>query len=189
MVSVLVDKNVLNKLNMTEECIYEVYNLDYGVIIRGHFTSDVDKNIIKYIAPNPPDYRGSFSGSGLPFSSEKQAFDETTNVGTIELNALKQFQIKMQTPNSYYFDFSCDTPITPYVIIIYRINDEEKQIKIQINQGIPYRTLTHRENRDELFYFVPDAPIRTQEQILIDSQYPKNGSNKNESHWGLKPPA
>ena len=38
-----------------------------------------------------------------------------------------------------------------------------------------------------MFYYNPDLPIRTQEQILIDSAYPCSNQEPN-NFWGLTPP-
>jgi hypothetical protein len=173
---------------MNSECVYEVYPFEKDMHIRGYFTEDIDNDIIQYIAPSPPDYRASFSGSGLPYANEAQAYEGTPNIGRVILKN-NTFAFNIATPNGYYEDFSSKI-VSPFVYINYKIGGIEKNLKINLlNSSIPYRSLTHSENYNEMFYLNEDLPIRTQEAILIDSKYPMtNKKNNNASEfWGLKP--
>ena len=66
---------------------------------------------------------------------------------------------------------------------------------IKIDEGIPFRTLTHPSPPSELprnsamFYYCPGSklPVRSQEQVLRDSEYPET-NNMPKNFWGLKPP-
>ena len=66
---------------------------------------------------------------------------------------------------------------------------------IQIDEGVPFRTLTYpappsNNPRDSpMFYYCSKnkLPIRTQEQVLLDSGYPEVNDMPN-NFWGLKPP-
>jgi hypothetical protein len=155
------------------------------MIISGNFISSIDNNEFKYIAPSPPDFRSSFSGSALPYSSEEQAFYNTINKGHVTLVADNKFIFKITTPNSYVDGFS-ENVIEPYIIFFYSKDNEVKKLKINLNNYIPFRSITHPIDRNAEFYNnINHLPIRTQEQILIDSQYPKNNNIKD--FWGLKP--
>ena len=170
-----------------DECEYKVYQYDSDVIIHGYFTVNIDNNILYYIAPAPPDYRSSFSGSALPYANEKQAFDNTPNIGKVILDKNNFFSISLSGPNQYYNTFT-NTIITPYVSINYKIYGIDKKIEINLNNLIiPYRSLSHNQDRNEIFYSNEKLPIRSQEDILRDSKYPTTNRGLQETFWGLKP--
>jgi hypothetical protein len=75
------------------------------------------------------------------------------------------------------------------------VNKDNKNLSIveviNLGEGIPFRTLTWPVQRDwnkgALFYKVDGLPVRTQNQILLDSAYPI--VNKMPANfWGLTPP-
>lgn len=170
------------------DCRYEVYTYGKDLVIEGQFSSEIDGNIVHFIAPSPPDYRSSFSGSALPYASKKQAYDNTPNIGHVKLSSSNSFVIKLAHPNSYYGDFSNELE-NPYVLLSYSFEGVEKTLKIELNKIINnIRTLRHRINHNEMFYDnESNLDIRSQEKILRDSQF-KNINNVN-SFWGLRPPA
>lgn len=172
---------------MNSDCVYEVYPFEKDMHVRGYFTENIDGNVIQYIAPSPPDYRASFSGSALPYANEDQAYDETPNLGRVILKN-NTFAFDIATPNGYYEDFSSKI-VTPFVYINYKINGVEKHLKINLaDSSIPYRSLTHPADHNEMFYENVDLPIRTQEAVIRDSKYPTtNKKNTNDTFWGLKP--
>lgn len=169
------------------ECVYEVYPFDTDIIIRGYFTESIDDNVIQYISPSPPDYRSSFSGSALPYANEEQAFENTPNLGRVFLKKNNAFSFNLSSPNRYYADFTNKVE-APYVIINYKMGGIDKNLRINLDElSIPYRSLSHPEHRNELFYSNEELPIRTQEQILRDSKYPVTSMKDKELFWGLKP--
>lgn len=162
------------------------------IIVKGTIEEQVKDNKIFYIAAAPADHRANYTGSGLPFYNQIQAFENTPNIGIINIGYNNTFEIKLLTPNSYMVGLGSVTiPPTLYIEFI-DLNGKKKNISIKVSNGIPYRTLTYpltprpRENTtfyDSQFYL----PVRSQEQILIDSGYPKiNMMPLN--HFGLKPP-
>lgn len=169
------------------DCSYKVYTYGKDLVIEGNFSSVIDGNVVNFIAPSPPDYRSSFSGSALPYASKKQAYDNTPNIGNVELSTNKSFVIKIAYPNSYYEDFSNNLK-TPYVLLNYSFEGVEKTLKIELDNIINnIRTLRHHVNHNELFYDnESNLEIRSQEKILRDSQL-KNINNIN-SFWGSRPP-
>lgn len=175
---------------MNSECVYEVYPFEKDMHVRGYFTENIDDNVIHYIAPSPPDYRASFSGSALPYANEDQAYDETPNIGRVILKN-NTFAFDIATPNGYYEDFSSKI-VSPLVYINYKIDGVEKNLKINLaDSSIPYRSLTHPANHNEMFYANENLPIRTQEAVIRDSKYPmtnkKNTTASASAFWGLKP--
>jgi hypothetical protein len=164
----------------------------YDIIVKGRIEEQVENNKIFYIAASPADHRANYSGSGLPFYNQLQAFDNTPNIGTLDVGYDNSFEIKLLTPNSYMVGLGSVTiPPTLYIEFV-DLNGNKKDISIKVSNGIPYRTLTYpltprpRENAtfyDSQFYL----PVRSQEQILLDSGYPKT-NNMPSNFWGLKPP-
>ena len=151
-----------------DEFEYKVQTFEQHITIKGYFKDAVDNNMIQYISPNPPDYRSSFSGSALPFASEKQAYENTPNFGTVRLIE-NTFLIELSTPNSFYKDFS-NNIVKPIIEITYIFKGTVKTITIPLDSNaIPHRSLTHPEGGR---IFPRNLPIRTQEQVLRDSKYP-----------------
>lgn len=146
----------------------------------------------KYWASNKPTYCQSYSGAGIPFPNEKMAFEGNQNNGIVKvING--NFEILVDYPNSYYTDFG--TVYVPPQINIQFVdsnnNDISKVYTIKLGNGIPFRSQSWSKKRNwndgPMFYYNPDLPIRTQEQILIDSAYPCSNQEPN-NFWGLTPP-
>ena len=173
-------------------CKGEIAIVNSDLELTGQIEEQVKDNAIHYVASAPPDHRASFTGSGLPFANQLQAFDNTPNQGRAVLDNQNTFKLKLIMPNSYMVGLGSVT-VPPTVYLQYlNMKDELRTITIQISDGIPYRTLTYpmypraRYNStfyDSQFYL----PVRTQEQILREAAYPRaNVMPKN--HWGTKPP-
>jgi hypothetical protein len=159
------------------------------VIIEGQVDEVVDNDEIFYIAASPANHRQSFTGSGLPFASPRQAFENSPNEGAVKsING--RFQIKLLMPNSYYKDFN-GTIVNPTVIVYYMSMNNKQQATIVIDSPIPYRSLTYprlRVESQQMFYESGwRMPVRTQEQVLRNAGYP-SVNYEAETHWGLKPP-
>lgn len=163
------------------------------IIVQGIIRENVDNNEIYYIASAPPDYRATYTGSGLPFATQEQAFDNSPNFGKVVLTD-NTFDIRLMFPNSYYVGLgTVIVPPTLYIQYVSAITKEKRNITIKLSDGIPYRMLSYpiehtRARTDAMFYKDGwEMPVRTQEQILRDSGYPS--VNKMHSNfWGLKPP-
>jgi hypothetical protein len=186
-------ENVINSnLNEIEMKTYE--NDEGMVIVKGSFRnigSFINSQFIKFVAPNPPTFNQSFSGSGLPYPNKETAFDETPNKGVVPIQG-GQFKFKLHYPNSYYDNLGkvYVPPCFYYNLTDGNGNDSKIEI-VKLGDGIPYRTLTWPQQRNWYsgpeFYTNKDMPVRSQEQILRDSAYPvKNMEYKN--FWGTRPP-
>ena len=167
-------------------------NSEGEVVVRGKVNTENPTVKIVYWAANPPQHNMSYSGSGLPYHNPEQAFDNSNNVGTTySING--EFEFKIRMPNSYYVGLG-SLYIPPNVHIkVVEDGKEHKYNTIKLDEGIPFRTLTYpsppskRSRIGPSFYYEPNLPVRTQEQILRDSAYPcKNKMPDN--FWGLKPP-
>lgn len=167
---------------------------DHELLLKGRINVELQDNVVYYIAASPPDYRFSFSGSGLPYASQVQAFENTPNIGKVVLNN-GEFEIKLMTPNSYYVGLGT-VYISPRIYLeFFTKNGEKKNVSIVLSKGIPYRSLTHpgvgqeTKAKANVTFFESQfyLPIRSQEQILYDSAYPAQ-NKMHPNFWGLKPP-
>ena len=148
---------------------------------------------LHYVAAAPPDYRASYTGSGLPFANQSQAFYATPNYGDVEVSSDGEFEFDVMYPNSYYIGLGT-VIVPPTVYVEYKtVSGETRNISIKVDNGIPYRMLTYpmqytRARKDATFYKDGwSMPVRTQEQVLRDSAYPST-NNMADNFWGLKPP-
>jgi hypothetical protein len=169
-----------------------LHNGNGDVTVRGTIQSKSLDPVVVFWAPNPPDYRSSFSGSGLPFASPSQAYDKTPNYGAVRA-VNRQFEFKLKYPNAYYAGLG-SLYIPPHVHVKVCENDEtDKHHVVELGEGVPYRTLTYpspptnKPRLNPMFYCKPNLPIRTQEQVLRDSGYP-DSHKMDEDFWGLRPP-
>jgi hypothetical protein len=166
------------------------------ITIIGQINEPILENEIDYFAASPPDYRTTYTGSGLPFHSYDQAFDNTPNIGKVNVNNGK-FKIELMFPNSYMVGLGSVT-IPPTLYLRYKLlNGEVKKVSIKISEGIPYRMLTYPGSisggskscarNSAMFYSNHHClPVRTQEQVLRDSGFPGR-DHLPENYWGLKP--
>lgn len=165
--------------------VIDVSRADVSLVIR--FKEPVLNNAIEYLAPSPPDYRESFTGSGLPFANKQQAYQGTPNKGSVNV-VNGEALMNLILPNSYYDDFS--TIVEPYVDIFYTTVHADRHLTIRLGNRVPYRSLDVPLARtDPMFYSKGwSMPVRTQEQILLDARYPAKNKMADD-FWGLKPPA
>ena len=173
----------------------ELLKNDEGVfIINGHLKGSLlnfGEQYLKYWASNSPTYSTSYSGSGLPYPNEKTAFEGSDNIGMVKLNNGK-FIIKLHYPNSYYANMGTKyvPPQIKLRVVDSKGNSLSEIYKINLGNGIPFRSLTWNKKRDwnkGPLFFCSDLPVRTQEQILRESAYPKTNVEP-DNFWGMKPP-
>lgn len=162
------------------------------ITVVGKISERIQPNLVRYVAASPPDYRATYTGSGLPFANQEQAFYNSPNIG--HANVVDgTFEIKLMYPNSYYVGLG--TVLVPPSLMVFYVDQEgnEKEVTIKISEGIPYRTLTYpitkKAPRDSAMFYSSgwSLPVRTQEQVLRDSGYPSTNVMP-DNHWGLKPP-
>lgn len=159
------------------------------VIVRGRVHDNIKGGVIHYLAAAPIGRNASFSGSGLPFANAEQAFHNTPNKGTLELKMNNTFEIVLAVPNSYYVGLGT-VLVPPSLFLSYENGIETKKIKVKLCEPVPYRMLsypmseTYARNGSRFYAGGFELPVRTQEQILLDSAYP---SVEHKDFWGLKP--
>jgi hypothetical protein len=166
-------------------------DMKYDVLVQGVFKDIPLNGEVRYIASNPANRRSSYAGSGFPFHSSQQAFQDTPNKGMIKLDA-NSFKIPLLFPNSFYVELG-NKLIPPSLFLKYvNLGGEEKVITIKLGNPIPYRFLgyprefTMARNGADFYHAHHNLPVRTQEQVLRDSAYPAT-NNMDEDFWGLRP--
>ena len=172
-----------------------------NITVKGQLKDNKDDVTVLYWASNPPDFRASFSGSGLPYANPEQAFDRSPNVGAVK-TVNGKFEFKIFYPNAYYVGLG-SLYIPPHVHIkVCNGTKEGVYHSIKLTNGIPFRTLTYpappskNPRNGPLFYHNKNLTLRTQEQILRDSGYPSHGrvgdvieeNSVPDNFWGLRPP-
>jgi hypothetical protein len=179
--------NYKENLFNQELCSGNITKETYGdIVITGTVQSETENPDITFWAAAPPDHMNSFSGSGLPFPNPEVAFENTPNIGKVSTKN-RNFTFRIKNPNSYYAALGTGyIPPTVYIKICGE-NEPEKITSIKIDDGIPYRSLTHIKEHNINFYNVPEQEVRSQEQILRASAYPSQNTMPS-NHWGLKPP-
>ena len=172
--NILKTNNTVNSLTSCEVPLFSGVG-DY--VVRGELPVGVRDHVIVFWAANPPTYNGSFSGSGLPFPNAKIAYENTPNRGAVQTKGGK-FEFKLRFPNSYYEGLGTNY-VKPHVNI--RVCGGSNDVfKIQLGDGIPYRSLTWAkagqntmERKNPLFYGGrDDMPVVSQEQLLRNSAFP-----------------
>lgn len=159
----------------------QVDHSKYDIIINIHTKQNIDNNTLYFIAPNPPDYRTSYSGSALPFFNKEQAFDNTSNKGKV-LFKNKKASFGIKYPNSYYHDLG-NIQVVPHVNLLYSINGKEYIYSYKLSDNpIPYRSLTHPYTRTSPLFYKPitEKTVASQSQLLCDTAYPVTNTSIND---------
>ena len=161
------------------------------IIVRGSF-SDPSVSQVMFWAAAPPTFGTSFSGSGMPYPNPVVAYDRTPNKGIVEVNN-GSFAINIKYPNAYYVGLGT-LYIAPHVNFkICEPGHEDTYFTVQIDGGIPFRTLTwpappsKNPRSSPMFYCRPEKGARTQESILRASAYPAVNVMP-DNFWGDRPP-
>ncbi len=169
-------------------------NYKWDMKVTGNINEFVKDKKIKYIAASPADHRSSYTGSGLPYQNQLQAFDNTPNIGIADLTYNNSFTIDLMYPNSYQIGLGSVLQGPTLYIQYHDVNQKEKILSICIGQPIPYRQLTYsdgqytRARKDVTFYDTQfNLKPRSQEDILRSSAYPCD-NNMNVDFWGSRPP-
>lgn len=164
----------------------------YDLVIEGMLNDEVKDGRVYYIAAAGADRRASYTGSGLPFANQIQAFENTPNIGSVDIGNNQTFKIHLVTPNSYMAGLGT-VQVPPTLYLNYqRHNGEKRTVTIKVAEPIPYRSMTYptepRARDGPTFYDSQfDLVAKTQEQILYDSAYPCD-RRTHQNFWGLKPP-
>lgn len=149
---------------------------------------------VVYWAADEPDYMYSFYGSGHPFANPDMAYSNNHNTGTV--NAIGgKFSFTIKYPNAYYVGLGSQYVPPHFNVKICGESDDScsNYFTVQIDDGIPFRTLTYpappgkKARNGPTFYYEPEREIRSQEDILRQSAYPQKHITP-DNFWGDKPP-
>lgn len=98
---------------------------------------------IVYWAANPPNYNSSYSGSGLPFPNPEIAYENTPNLGVVQLDG-NNYSFDMLFPNSYYSELGTVYNEPRFFMKLCSNSNDLHDIRtIMLNNPIPYRSLTY----------------------------------------------
>jgi hypothetical protein len=136
---------------------------------------------VTYRAPAPADRRYSFSGSHLPFPSERAAYSEHINQGVVHVQRGAPVTIELIEPNAYYADAN-GTLVKPHLTLVYGSH----VVHIPINQALPYRSLTLHPDQLEkgpLFFQGCNELASSQERLLLSRAFPAKNKEL-DCYWG-----
>mgnify|MGYP001183002765 CR=1 FL=1 len=109
-------------------------------LVKGKVSSNSSNGLLKYIASSPPDFRTSYTGSGLPFPNTEIAYQNTPNKGAVKMEN-GEFSIYINYPNSFYLNQG--TMLLPPHVLVKVCDDNDDNVEIvQLGESIPHRTLT-----------------------------------------------
>ena len=122
---------------------------------------------IRWVAAAPADRRTSFSGSGIPFASEQQAFERRQS-GTACVAKNGGFSVTLSAPNSYHVS-SSERPLPPRLFVFWEAECGSHKLAIPIDDAaVPGRSLRSPVGPYDISY--PD--VQSQETYLRSSAYP-----------------
>lgn len=150
-----------------------------------------------FAAAAPPDRRSSFTGSGLPFANERQAFEATPNRGeTGAVDGAEVSFVLAAPPNAYYVGLG--TLLVPPSVQVRYVDvagvARHGAASVADVAGIAYRTNTYQRARaTATFYEAPYFEARSQPAILAASAYPQSAAlaaqrSADMDFWHGKPP-
>ena len=163
--------------------------------IKGQVTDVAEGSEVFYWAATPPTYGTSFYGSGHPYPNPIVAYEETPNKGSVKVSGGK-FSFNIKYPNAYYIGLgSLYVPPHVNLKVVQPGSDgsQDKYFNVQVDNGIPFRTLTYpsppsnKPRISPLFYHECQNTARSQESILRASAYPETNEMP-DNFWGLRPP-
>ena len=149
---------------------------------------------VVYWAADEPNYGYSYYGSGHPFANPEMAYSNNHNKGQVYATE-GQFSFTIKYPNAYYIGLGSQY-VAPHFNV--KLCDEAEEscsnyFTVQIDDGIPFRTLTHPSPPSKKprscpgFYYEPEREVRSQDTILHQSAYPSTHITP-DNFWGDKPP-
>lgn len=170
------------------------YTGNGDVKVTGNLTNYSPGNTkLAFWAPCPPDYRTSYSGAGLPYANSEMAYQSTPNAGVVSVGLDGSFSFSIAYPSGYYSGLGT-MYVSPHVQLQPIVDGKPGKVEVnKLGEGIPFRLLSYppipstAPRCSPAFYGNRDTlPVRTQEQVLRDSAYPKTNAMP-ANFWGLAP--
>ena len=130
---------------------------------------DVDNNTVEYIAAAPPDYRQTFTGSGLPFANIYQAYHATPNKGRVVLDN-KHAVLRLQNPSAYLDQKWMRTD--PHVLVRFTSDGVLRIVDVKIGPGVHSRDILYNVKRTGPEFYDRESIVQNQETLLRACAYP-----------------
>jgi hypothetical protein len=109
------------------------------------------------IAPNPPMSMTNYSGSGLPYPCANQAFENT--LAYLDIHETS-FETTIFYPNSYYAVGGFEKiPPSIFIGFIEHSSITPTYVRLELQDILPLRTLTHRSARKGPEFYANKASI------------------------------
>lgn len=118
---------------------------------------------LEYLAPAPLDRRASFTGSGLPFPSARQAFSDSPNQGRARSGADGRVELAIVSPNGFY-ECSGTEYHDPFVILRYADGQTE-------TRPLPEAARVCRLNRDLTYHEARTSPLFYERAPVVEDQW------------------
>ena len=142
-------------------------NNNSKLLLNGYIKNPSQYDKMLVIASNPIDRMTNYSGSGLPFTNENIAFENTRNMFLIPKSGY--INTTFSYPNSFYSQDG-KTKILPSIYIeLGEYNNTSFQLQYELFDLNNLRTLINRESRKgPEFYGKKDTilPIDTAENVM-----------------------
>jgi hypothetical protein len=154
-----------------------MFDVEVYVDDRRYMRTTIDASIdhtkpMKFIAAAPFDRRYSYSGSGLPFTTYKQAFDSTPNQGVVESSSSSSYQIRLKDmPNSFYVN-GMKSLVPPTLYLDFTDpKGEAREHCVKLCRPLPGKRMHFSAARNALgpaYYRDPlFRSVKSQEEILM----------------------
>ncbi|AUF82348.1 hypothetical protein TetV_256 [Tetraselmis virus 1] len=124
-----------------------------------------ENKTVHWIGAKPLELMTSFSGSGMPYANEEQAWHETPLKGSVTVDETGYFEITFdKIPNMYHKD-SSEHPLPPQIVLYWEHGGEMYEKAVPLNADPrPYRTL--RPACSQVKGSTQFEDIQTQERYL-----------------------
>jgi hypothetical protein len=145
-------------------CNIEISKCYRTLTITGNVYSPEKYTEMEIIAPNPPPYMTSYSGTGLPYSCLNQALEGTKNKLYVKKDGF--FKATFSYPNSYY---SSDMTVKVKPSIFFNLKNVTNPDFVRIELPDPYqlRSLIYRRG----YYSGPIFYDKKEEVVPMGTAY------------------
>lgn len=132
--------------------------------------SNADGGFVRYIAAAPADGFGGFTGSGLPFGTLHQAFENTPNSGRADAIG-GVVRLSLLDPNTFYSRVGT-VRTAPTVYISYVSRGVDRFLAAPAGPGVPFRDLTYPRTRTGPEFYAAPRVVMSQYEKILPRNYP-----------------